>query len=151
MKRTATTMFRPTLQNFQQFPFAGGNQGKDNRKKDPNMVPAYHDVRQVPTRRPPTDKVFKTAAKQAQGGFGQDEQCGMEFNKLMTCLSTNDKLSNPAGAKVCADQYATLNTCLRSAGESTAQLGLKSKKFHIDRVYGGLGKKSRIKKGAGKA
>ena len=73
------------------------------------------------------------------------------FTTLQYSISTNDKLSNPAGAKVCADQYATLNTCLSSAGESTAQLGLKSKKFHIDRVYGGLGKKSRIKKGAGKA
>jgi hypothetical protein len=144
-KRTAQTLFKPTL--TAQAGFGRGSIGGDKLTGDEHppyydVTPPYHDVSTAPTRRPPTSTVFKRAAKDAQER--KQGECAQQFQGLMNCIGID------GSGKGCANQYAELKICMDQAKlESGGASSLSSKKYHIERVYGGLGSKTRQRRGKG--
>jgi hypothetical protein len=136
-KRTAKTMFQPTSEAMKGFTKMGDSYGATNL----DDVPAFHDVSEVPTRRPPTNKVFKVATKNVR--TQQDQVCSKEFSALMSCVAMDEK------GTTCADCYESLKACLGSTGANSEVSGLTSKKYHIERVYGGFGSQTRQRRGKG--
>ena len=129
-KRTAASLFQPTASRMKHF-----------QTWDSNKIPAYHDVSEVPSLRPPTAKVFKAAMKNVR--FEVDNDCSSEFNNLMKCVGNDGK------GQDCDDLYKALQVCLTAKAKTSKMKGKDSRKYHIERVYRQLGPQTKVKKGKG--
>ena len=67
---------------------------------------------------------------------------GSDVNEL-SCVAMDEK------GTTCADCYESLKACLGSTGANSEVSGLTSKKYHIERVYGGFGSQTRQRRGKG--
>jgi hypothetical protein len=135
-KRTAKTMFQPTSEAMKGFTGRSGSFSGNSGDE----FPACHDVSKVPAHRPPTKKVFKVATEMRKR---QDGDCALEFSEVMSCIGQDGPGNN------CEDCYEALKACLGSSGAGVDTSGLISKKYHIERVYGGFGNKTRQRRGKG--
>jgi len=134
-KKTARTLFQPSLFRMKKF---------QTMWDDNSEHPPYHDVSKIPTRRPPTSKVFKVATKNVREQQGDD--CSQEFAQLMKCVNASAGTTGQ-----CDDLYEALKACQKGldAGSSKNKKGLNSKKYHVERVYNQFGEQTRQRKGKG--
>ena len=107
-------------------------------------LPAFHDVSRAPTRRPPTNKVFKVAIKKMREQ--EDGMCAKEFAALVNCVSQ----SSNEGTTHCDEYYKAMKACKKGAALDKAKRGgTPSSKYHVERVYAEFGSQTRKKKGKG--